>query len=172
MTNMNIIDEIINCGIQPTDKLLQMGAGYFDGAALERMAEYWNIREVVGVDANSDKVDSLSKRFTKYEFINSSMQEHLDELTSLEYDVPPYDWTVITGVFDNYLYGDMQHNFVLKSVQKCFEFSDKGTIFTLKMNLNDEFSYSPLFIFAELANTYSRIIVKKIVDNYVFCILK
>lgn len=174
MTNTDIIDEIINCGISYEDGLLQFGAGYKDGALLFRISEEtgvdpWDLEGVTGVDANSVKIDSLTETFHNCVFDNTSMQEWLDDLD----DAAPQDWVVTTGVFDEYLYGDMQHNFVFKSIQKCFELSRKGTIFTLKMNLTDDFSYNPLFIFAELMNSYSKVIVKKLDgDNYVFCILK
>ena len=173
MIKTDIIDEIIHCGISSEDTILQLGVGYKNGSLLNRLCEYWDIKptqlnEITGLDVDSDKIELLSEIFSGIRFVKNSMQEYLD---TVENNL--FDWCILTGVFDKYLYDDLQHNFVFKTVNKCLELSENGVIFTLKINVSDEFSYNPVFIFADFVNTHSTVFAKKLEDNnYIFCILK
>ena len=60
----------------------------------------------------------------------------------------------------------------LQTITRCLELSEHGVIFTLNKNIGDEFSYNPIFIYADLITNYSNVFSKKIEDNYIFCILK
>lgn len=173
MIKTDIIDEIINCGISSEDTILQLGVGYKSGNLLEKLCDYWGLSTselnyLTGVDVDPNKIDYLSETFSGTRFIKNSMQEYLDTVENNS-----FNWCVLTGVFDEYLYGDLQHSFVFKTVNKCLELSENGVIFTLKIDASEEFSYNPVFIFADFVNTHSTVFAKKIEDNnYVFCILK
>lgn len=173
MIKTDIIDEIINCGVSSEDNILQLGVGYKDGSLLHRLCEYWDTKptefgSLTGVDVDLNKIETLSEIFSGGRFLEKSMQEYLDTVEN-----NTFDWCILTGVFDEYLYGDLQHSFVFKTVSKCLELSENGVIFTLKINVSDDFSYNPVFIFADFVNTHSTVFAKKIEDNsYIFCILK
>lgn len=172
MININIIDEIINCGISSEDKILQFGVGYKDAEFLNALTDYWGITpsdltNVIGVDTDEKLVSKLSDKFSGLEFNQVSMQEYLDTFNGEN-----VDWTLITGLFDEYLYEENQHNFVFETINRCLDISETGVIFTLKTKISDHFVYDPIFIFAKLIITYSQVFVKKIEDDqYVFCIL-
>jgi hypothetical protein len=171
--DITMIEEIINCGITSECTILNFGVGYKNSELLKTLCNFWgldysDLREVTGVDADGDKVNTLSERFPNVNFVHSSMQEYLDNITN-----EVHDWVVLTGVFDTDDYGNEQHNFVLKTINRSLEISETGVIFTLNLNPTELFSYNSVFIFASLITTYSTVFVKKFKDdNYVFCILK
>jgi hypothetical protein len=173
MIKTDIFDEIINCGISSEDTILQLGVGYKNGSLLYKLCEYWDlnsteINKIIGLDIDPNKTESLSEIFSNIQFVKNSMQEYLDTVENNS-----FNWCILTGVFDKYLYDDLQHNFVFKTVNRCLELSENGVVFTLKVNVSDEFSYNPVFIFADFVNTHSTVFVKKLENNtYVFCILK
>jgi hypothetical protein len=173
MDTTTMIEEIINCGITSESTILNFGVGYKNGELLKTLCDFWgldysDLREVTGVDADGDKVNTLSERFQNVNFVNSSMQEYLDNVTE-----EVHDWVVLTGVFDNNDYGDSQYDFILKTIERTLESSNSGVVFTLNLNPTETFSYNSVFIFASLITTYTNVFVKKFEDdNYVFCILK
>lgn len=171
MIKLDIIDEIVDCGISSEDTILQLGIGYKNGKLLETLTEYWGIKaseltDITGIDVNDEKIKKLSKKFTNVSFVKNTAQEYLDVADK------KYDWHIVTGIFDEYMYDDLQHSFVLKTITRCLELSEHGVIFTLNKNIGDEFSYNPIFIYADLITNYSNVFSKKIEDNYIFCILK
>lgn len=173
MIKTDIIDEIINCGITSEDTILNFGAGYKEGLLIDTLCEYWGVEQsdfsfFVGIDVNSDSIQTLSKKFINSEFWNSSMQEYLDNIGEQK-----SDWCIATGVFNEYLYGNNQYDYVFQTISRCLEVSNKGFIFTLNQNISDSFSYSSVFIFAHLISNHSKVFVKKFENNsYIFCILK
>ena len=178
MIDKKIIEEniIVQHKISSLDSVLHLGVGYKNGIVLDSFCEYWDITDseldtFTGVDVDNFKINELSNKFTSSDFWNKSMQEFLDNLPTQE---TSYDWCILTGVFNEYLYGVMQHDFMLYTINRCLEISKNGVIFTFKENLTDEFKYNPIFIFSSLITTYSKVFVQKIEDdnNYIFSILK
>jgi hypothetical protein len=162
--------------IASNDTILHLGAGYKDGIIIDSLCNFWDIspKELTtftGVDVDTFRIEKLSKTFTSSEFWNISMQEYLDNYTNGE--TSNYDWCILTGVFNDYLYGDMQHNFLLKTVSKCLDISNNGVIFSFNEKLSEDFKYSLIFIFSNFITTYSKVFVQKTEDdNYIFSILK
>lgn len=175
MTNMDdvtIFDEIVNCGILEEDSVLNLGAGHNNGKFLETLREYNGTLEkgrIIAVDSNSSKTKMLTKKFKteSISIIEKPLQDYLED------EPITNDWTILTGVFDNHLYGTQQYDFVTTIVDSSVQISNKGVIFTIQENVSEEFKYSMIYFFTHFSNTYKRFTVKKFNDdNYIFCIFK
>ena len=175
MTNneeMTIFDEIVSCGILEEDSVINFGAGHQEGRFLQTLIDYNGTLledSIVAVEPNNSKVKTLKKNLKnqKILYVESSLQDYIDT------EPPLKDWVVITGIFDNNLYGNQQYDFVTSVIQSSIEFSNKGVIFTIKENVSDDFKYSMLYFFTDFVNSYNKFTVKKHGDdNYVFCIFK
>ena len=170
--NLTIFDEIVNCGILEEDTVVNFGAGSKNGKFIETLVEYnGTIQEgtLIAVEPESKKIKSLTKKFSNENilFLESSLQSYIDsEPTST-------DWVVITGVFDEHLYGENQYDYVESVVQNSMTICDKGVIFSIRRNIASDFNYSMLYFFVSFTNTYGKVTIKKVDDdNYVFCIFK
>lgn len=175
MTNIDeitIFDEIVNCGILEEDSVINFGAGYQDGKFLDTLIEYngsLGQNLITAVDADPKKIKILSKKFKKENILieENSMQDFLEESPILSH------WSVLTGVFDNTLYGENQYDFVSSVVNSAIQYCEKGLIFTIKETISDEFKYSMIYFFTDFATIYQKFTVKKFNDgNYIFCIFK
>lgn len=175
MTNfeeITIYDEIVNCGILEEDSVLNFGAGDGNGKFIETLIEYNGSMEkgiLTAIEPDPKKIKSLTKKFSNQDilFFETSLQSYIDSEPETK------DWVVITGVFDDYLYGEHQHDYVDSVIKSSMEIVNKGLIFSIKKDLSEEFSYSMIYFFMSFANTYHRLTVKKVDDNnYVFCIFK
>ena len=175
MTNsepLTIFDEIVNCGILEEDTIVNFGAGSKNGKFIETLVEYnGTIQEgtLIAIEPESKRIKSLTKKFSNENilFLESSLQSYIDsEPTST-------DWVVITGVFDEHLYGENQYDYVESVVQNSMTICDKGVIFSIRRNIASDFTYSMLYFFVSFTNTYGKVTIKKVDDdNYVFCIFK
>ena len=175
MTNseeITIFDEIVNCGILEDDSIVIFGAGHQDGKFLETLIDYnGTLGEglITAVDPDKKRVKSLSKKFKgeRINYVELSLQEYIDGENLNK------DWSVITGIFDNNLYGEQQYDFVTSIIESSMSISNKGVIFSIKENISEEFNYSMLYFFVEFANSYDKFTIKKCgEDNYIFCIFK
>lgn len=175
MTNLNeitIFDEVVNCGILEEDSIVNFGAGHADGMFLETLRDYngsLGQKTTVAIDINSKKIKMLSKKFKGEDLLieEISIQDFIENSAST------YDWTVITGVFDNFLYGERQYDFVTTIVNSAIKNCNKGLIFTIKETITDDFKYSMVYFLLYFSNNYQRLTVKKFNDgNYIFCIFK
>ncbi len=175
MTNVDeitIFDEIVNCGILEEDSVLNLGAGHENGKFLETLKDYngkFEDGKILAVDINSSKIKMIEKKFKKesISLFETSLQDYLESEPKL------VDWTILTGVFDNNLYGDLQYDFVTSVVDVSTKISNKGVVFTIQENISEEFRYSMIYFFTHFSNSYQRLTVKKFNDgNYVFCIFK
>lgn len=175
MTNTNeitIFDEIVNCGILENESVINFGAGHQDGKFLDTLREYnGNLGEnlVTAVEPDPKKIRVLSKKFKNE---NISLEETTIQ-NYLEDNSKKHDWVVITGIFDNYLYGEKQYEFVSNICKFALDSSNKGVIFSIKETLSENFKYSMLYFFVDFSNTYKRFTLKKFKDDdYIFCIFK
>jgi hypothetical protein len=175
MTNsetVTIFDEIVNCGILEEDSVVVFGAGHGDGKFLETLLEYNGSFEkgrITAIDVDSKKIKSLSRKFSNEEilFLETSLQNYIDS------EPENSDWIVITGVFDNNLYGESQHDYVDSVVNNSLQYVDKGVMFSIKEEISENFIYSMLYFFVSLKNNYERVTIKKVTNgNYIFCIFK
>lgn len=175
MTNtdeITIFDEIVNCGILEEDSITNFGAGFDDGKFLETLIEYnGSLGEglVKGIEPDSKKIKLLTKKFKNQniEFYETSMQDYIDT------EPQSSDWVIFTGVFDNHLYGEKQHDFVIASIESCLSMANKGIILSIKEEVSNEFVYSVPFFFSYVRYNYQRFTIKKVDDgNYIFCIFK
>ena len=175
MTNgetITIFDEIVNCGILEEDSVVVFGAGHSDGKFLETLLEYNGSFEkglITAIDADPKKIKNLSKKFANEEvlFLETSLQTHIDS------EPDNSDWIVITGVFDNDLYGESQHDYVDFVVNNSLQYVNKGVIFSIKEEISENFMYSMLYFFVSLKSNYERVTIKKVTNgNYIFCIFK
>lgn len=175
MTNfeeITIYDEIVNCGILEEHSVLNFGAGDGKGKFIETLIEYNGLLEkgiLTAIEPDPKKIKLLTKKFANEEvvFFETSLQSYIES------EPENKDWVVITGVFDDHLYGEQQHDYVDSVIKSSMELSNKGVIFSIKKNLSEEFSYSMIYFFMSFTNTYHKVTVKKVDDNnYVFCIFK
>lgn len=175
MTNseeLTIFDEIVNCGILEEDTVVNFGAGCKNGKFIETLVEYnGTIQEgtLIAVEPESKRIKSLTKKFSNQNiiFLESSLQGYIDS------EPISTDWVVITGVFDEHLYGEHQHDYVNSVLESAMQIVNKGVIFSIRKNITPEFRYSIIFLFNEFINTYRKVTTKKVDDdNYIFCILK
>lgn len=172
MENITIFDEIVNCGILEEDSIVNFGAGDSNGRFIETLLDYNGSFEkglVTAVEPDSKKVKELTKKFEQEEilFLETSLQSYIDS------EPQNSDWVVITGVFDNHSYGDLQYDYVDSVVQNSIQIANKGVIFSLKHEINEEFKYSMLYFFVSLSNSYDKFTVKKFDNNnFIFCIFK
>lgn len=175
MINMNditIFDEIVTCGLLEEDTIINFGAGHQDGKFLETLLEYngtFGEKLVTAVDASSKKIRLLSKKF-------KNQNISLEEITIQDYledSRKKHDWSVITGIFDEYIYGEKQYDFVTNISNIALDNSNKGVIFTIKEKISDEFRYSMIYFLVHFSNTYEKFTIKKVKnDDYIFCIFK
>lgn len=169
---ITIFDEIVNCGIMEEDSVVNFGAGCGGGKFLDTLMEYngsFGENLITAVDPDSKKIKILSKKFKgqNLSIEENSIQSFIED-TEIE-----YDWSVITGVFDNHIYGENQYDFVSMTVNTAYQKCKKGIVFTIKEILSEEFRYSMIYFFTEFSNSYQRFTVKKFNDgNYIFCIFK
>lgn len=175
MTNINeitIFDEIVSCGILEEDSIVNFGAGHAEGKFIETLREYNDSfleGQVIGVDGNPSRIKSLTKKFKQDNVIlvENTVQDYL------EFQPVIRDWVVITGIFDNNLYGNQQYDFVTSIVDSSMGISNKGVIFTIQENISEEFRYAMIYFFTNFSTNYQRFTVKKFNDgNYIFCIFK
>ena len=175
MTNVEeitIFDEIVNCGILEEDSVVVFGAGHSNGKFLETLLEYNGSFEkgrITAIDVDSKKIKTLSRKFSNEEilFLETSLQNYID------CEPENSDWIVMTGVFNNNLYGESQHDYVESVVNNSLQYVDKGVVFSIKEEISENFTYSMLYFFVSLKNNYERVTIKKITnDNYIFCIFK
>ena len=175
MTNVEeitIFDEIVNCGILEDDSVVNFGAGHQDGKFLQTLLDYnGTLGEglITAVDPNKSSIKDLSKKFKgeRVSYLEMSLQDYIDSRPENK------DWIVITGVFDNYSYGEQQYEFIDLITTLSMEFANKGVVFTLKRNSDDSFKNYILYLFMDFSTIYDRFTVKKCGDdNYVFCIFK
>lgn len=171
-TEISIFDEIVNCGILEEDSVVNFGAGHKDGQFLETLLEYNGTFQkglVKAVDPDPKKIKTLTKKFKdeNLEFFETSLQSYIDN------EPEKSDWIVLSGVFNSYLYGENQYDYVKAVIENCLPLSNKGIIVSIKENISEEFSYSMLFFFIYLDHTYGRFTYKKVLDgNHIFCIFK
>ena len=175
MTNtdeITIFDEIVNCGILEEDSIVNFGAGHSNGKFIETIRDYnesFGENQVIGVDVSSSRIKSLTKKFKQDNvvFVENSVQDYLESQPVIR------DWVVITGIFDNNLYGNQQYDFVTSIVESSIRISNKGVVFTIQENISEDFKYAMIYFFTNFSNSYQRFTVKKFNDgNYIFCILK
>jgi hypothetical protein len=175
MTNVEeitIFDEIVNCGILEDDTIVNFGAGHKRGQFLQTLLDYnGTLGEglITAVEPDKSSMKDLSKKFKgeRVSYLEMSLQDYIDSRPENK------DWFVITGVFDNYSYGDQQYEFIDLITTLSMEFVNKGVIFTLKRNSEDSFKNYILYFFMDFSTIYDRFTVKKYGDdNYVFCIFK
>lgn len=167
-----IIPEIIYNGISDEHSVLHFGAGYSDGDFIRVLESFEFTVNYTGVESDKEKIKKIKKELGSNKksysnsIVHSSMQEFIDSQES-EF----YDWTVITGVFNDIEYGEQQYEFIFNTVEICKQFSSAGVIFTLKEKPNENFTYSMIYILARLFSTYNNVTVKKIVNgNYIFSV--
>lgn len=171
-----LIDEILNSGIESEDTILHLGVGFKDGELLETLSSYWDIDakdflsngSYIGVDVNPSITSKLNSKFKTDAFITDSFQNYLDVNPTDE-----VDWTILTGVFNNNDYENNQYDFLFETLKRCMETSQNGVVFTLNPYLSNGFSYSVVFIFTHLISTYSKVFAKKLSESsYIFTIIK
>jgi len=167
-----IVPEIIYNGISDEQSVLHLGAGYSDGDFIRVLESFEFTVKYTGVDSNKEKIKKIKKELGSNKksyansIIHSSMQEFIDSNESNF-----YEWTVITGVFDEIIYGEQQYEFIFNTVEICKQFSTTGVTFTLKEKPSEEFTYSIIYILARLFSTYNNVTVKKILNgNYIFSV--
>lgn len=175
MTNMDkisVFDEIINCGILEEDSVVNFGAGSNNGKFIETLIEYnGSIQKgtFTAVEPDPKKIKTLTKKFLNEDilFLESSLQSYIDS------EPQNSDWVVITGVFDDHLYGEHQHDYVDSVIQSSIGIANKGVIFSIKEEMDTDFKYSIIYFFVSLRNTYEKLTLKKFSDGiYIFCIFK
>lgn len=169
---LSIFDEIVNCGILEEDSILNLGAGHKEGKFLETLLEYngtFGGGLVKAVDADPKRIKTLTKKFKNenVKFYETSIQNYI------EVETEQSDWVVLTGIFDNYLYGNTQHDYIISVIKNYISLANKGLIISLKEKLTDEFSYEISYFFTYLYYNFQKFTIKKVEDgNYIFCIFK
>lgn len=168
-----IIDYIIP---NSDEKILHLGAGYGDGDFIRAFSDTYQIpiSELInddfyiGVDVDESKIQKIKEQSGETEnLVHSSLQEYLDT------NDRSFDLVLLTGVFDEYLYGDSQYQYVLSVVNKCMDIAQLGVTFTINTELTQGFQYSILYLMAELESSYDKFAVRKIdQSNYIFEIFK
>jgi len=186
------IIKILDLGkVNTTDTVLHFGAGFdvdsnmeiqqhetYVPTLTELLIEWFTWSEqnespcYTGVDTNPEKIETLSNKFINQEFAISSMQEFLDNLNDLEFDVKSYEWTLITGIFDKPIYGDKQYEFIQTTIETCQKFTSKGLLFTIEEKPIEDFTYSIIYLYTLLITLYDKVLIQKTSNNqYIFFIL-
>lgn len=178
------IIKILNLGkVNTTDTVLHFGAVFDVDSNIEIQQHETYVPTLTellidtfplytGVDINPEKIETLSNKFINQEFAISSMQEFLDNLNDLGFEVKPYEWTIITGIFDKPIYGDKQYEFIQTTIETCQKFTSKGILFTIEETPTEEFTYSIVYLYTVLSVLYNRVLLSKVSNNqYIFSIL-
>ena len=175
MTNaetITIFDEIVNCGILEEDSIVNFGAGHNKGQFLQTLLDYnGTLGEglITAIDPDKNRIKEISKKFKgeRVSYLEISLQDYIDSKPENK------DWIVVTGVFDNYSYGDQHYEFIDLITTLSMEFVNKGVIFTLKRDTSESFKNYIFYFFMDFSTIYDKFTVKKCGDdNYVFCIFK
>lgn len=175
-----VIREILTCGINTSDKVVHFGSGYNDNSFFKYLVSLKDQNLIgtisleytaVDVDESSNEklngIDTDNTLGAKIEFVNSSMQEFLDENKNY------YDWSVITGLFDRNLYGDQQFQFIDKILDSCFNVSNNGIIFTFDVSKENDDTYTVRHIISYLESKFKRYRINKVNERYyVMCIYR
>lgn len=157
-----------------SESLLHFGGCFDDSMIVKNLKEsdkqYKMEYQAIDADYNKWlKWESLYSGFGGGLY-NVSMQDFISEMEV------NYDTILITGIFDNIVYGEEQYNFIIKTIEECYKKSNKSVVFTLKQKPNDDFEYNVIYLFAVLSVSYENLVIKKFSDNgdnqYIFSILK
>ena len=154
-----------------SDSLLHFGACFDESMFVKNLKESDKL-EYQAVDADYNKWLEYESLYSGFGggLYNVSMQDFISDMEL------NYDTILITGIFDNIVYGEEQYNFIVKTIEECYTKSNKSVVFTLKQNPKDDFEYNMVYLFAVLSVSYEKLIIKKFSDNgnnqYIFSILK
>lgn len=173
--------EILSCGVQAGDNVVHFGSGYNNGLLYRYFAELNKNESFKDLNLNYVAVDADEESHKKMQemqlenpvsfdidYRNISVQEFLDETQDI-----PIDWTIITGIFDKYLYEEKQFDFINTIVTKCLELSGEGLIFTFDSSKEVSSEYTIDHIAAYVRGVFGRYRINKInEENYVICIYK
>ena len=179
-SNFFIPTSILRCGVSIHSKVLHLGSGYKNSVLFKYFNEL-KLRDIVdfqtfeytGVDVNSIDIDVINelneknKTLKNFSSFDKSAQIFLDEYAE------HYDWTIITGLFDKYVYGfELQFEFIDKLLSKCMSISSEGVVFTFDSSkeIQNE-KYRPIDIISRIEDRTDTYSVSKITkQDYVFCI--
>ena len=175
-----LVREVLSCGIGKEDKLLHLGAGFSDNLIFNYLVDLntqglisdLNL-EYYAVDVNSEKLTELIKLNSetgdkfKLHTYNQSVQGFLGTVTE------EYHWTLITGIFNEKLYGDKQIEFLDGVLSEALKYSTEGVIFNINLTDKLDDSYTIKHIISYIDSVYDRYKISRINEfDYIFCVNK
>lgn len=171
--------EILNFGIKKEDSILHLGSGFRNSVLFDYMFQLKSKSLVndlkikyTSVDVNSDKNKIIFDKNNELEepidivLYNGSAQDYLDNNTS------EYDWVIITGLFDEILYGDKQFDFIDKVLSESLKNCKEGLILSFDLEKENNKQYIEDIIFMIGDSSPKHKISRLNEFDYLICIYK
>ncbi len=172
--------EILSSGVGISDKVVHFGAGYKNALLWEYLTaiKSQNLIEkfdliYTAVDIDAEKINHISKLNAEnspgidIRLVNNTMQSFIDTNTD------DFDWSIITGIFDENQYGEKQFEFLDRILSSLLNVSKEGVIFTFDSNGTSDEKYNINLIINYVSSMYNRYRINRInEENYIICIYK
>jgi hypothetical protein len=170
--DFELCKDIVSFGIRPTERVLHLGCGdkqtnFLDNLQILNPAVFY-----LGIDIDFDVIENMRKKYSEfptYSFDNTTIQNFLDFTMHGREDIPEFENTVITGIFDKPLYKEKQYIFISMVVKRCLQFSNQ-VIFTVDDYNYRDYNYSVLYVINNLISSFDNVKMIKKLNKYIFCI--
>lgn len=172
--------EILSNGVNISDKVLHLGAGYLDSMIFRYIADIKRQGLVNDLTLSYTAVDIKPEKINQITTINSEENAHLDlrlindtAQSFLDSNLDEFDWTLITGLFNKNLYDDKQFEFIDKIIMESLKFSREGVIFTFDSSTENGENYGISNIINYVTSVYNRYRISRLnEENYIISIYK
>lgn len=169
---IEICNDILSFGIEPTQRILHLGCGDKQTNFLDTMQHIHPGFFYLGVDVDVDVINRMEEKYSDipiYSFNNTTIQNFLDFTMHNREGSLEFEHTLITGIFDKPTYKEKQYIFISTVVRKCLLFSN-SIIFTVDDYNYRDYNYNVLYVINGLISSFNNVQMKKKLNKYIFCV--